>query len=61
MSAKAPSNGRAVYRLVLRAEPHEVDVTARLKGLLKVALRRFGFRALRVEQVAEAKNDSRAI
>ena len=45
-------NEPIIYRLVLRVMPGDVDATTRLKQLLKLALRRFGFRCVRVEQVS---------
>jgi hypothetical protein len=42
---------RPAFVLMLRSRPHEIDETIRLRGALKVLLRRFGFRALRVEKV----------
>jgi hypothetical protein len=38
------------YHIVLRALAHEVDEISRLKRLLKLALRQFGFRCVRVEK-----------
>lgn len=35
--------------LTLAPRASETDATARLRGLLKVALRRFGFRCVRIE------------
>ena len=41
------------YRLLLRVENHPVNETARLRQLLKIALRRFRLKCLRIEKVAE--------
>jgi hypothetical protein len=38
------------YHIELRALKHEVDELARLKRLLKAALRQFGFRCVRIEK-----------
>jgi hypothetical protein len=38
------------YHIELRALAHEVDEASRLKRLLKLALRQFGFRCVRVEK-----------
>jgi hypothetical protein len=38
------------YAIVLRALAHEVDEASRLKRLLKLALRQFGFRCVRIEK-----------
>lgn len=43
------------YRLELRSQPDKIDEVARLRQALKVLLRRFGFRCLRIERVADAK------
>ena len=43
-----------VFRLVFRALPDEVPTGRRLAGLLKVALRRFGFRCLEAVEVRPA-------
>src|SRR6266404_1100365 len=50
---KEPANS---YIVVLRANKSDVAENSRLRGLLKVALRRFGFRCLRVEPWAEKKS-----
>jgi hypothetical protein len=48
----------ARYRVELRAVgPDDVPVVVRLRRLLKVALRAFGLRAVRVEQVEPAGNE----
>ncbi len=39
------------YRIILRAQPQTVEPGARLQRLLKVALRSFGFRCKRVEEI----------
>jgi len=43
------------YILILRARPSEIDETVRMRSLLKIALRRFGFRCLRVESQSKTK------
>lgn len=52
-------SGRTTYQIVMRSLPVEVDETVRLKRLLKAALRRYGFKCLRVE-AAEQKETSLA-
>ncbi len=44
------------YALILRSRPSEIDETIRMRGLLKIALRRFGFRCLSVGPQSEIKN-----
>jgi len=46
--ATLPADGRSMFTLVLIAEPGEIAPEVRLRRLLKAALRRYGFRALRV-------------
>ncbi len=55
---------RPTYKIVLVANAGEVDAVSRLKQLLKVALRRFGFRCIDIRQVpseGEARNDTSGI
>lgn len=45
---------KPIFKIVLRAEPHPAgDVNSRLKLLLKLALRSFGFRCLGVESIVQ--------
>ena len=44
---------KPTYRLVIEALPNTIDPTIRLRSLLKTALRRFGFRCVRVEEVKD--------
>jgi hypothetical protein len=50
MAADLKAKDRVVYVLSLRSIPSEVDETIRLRGALKVLLRRFGFRLVRIEK-----------
>ena len=54
MSAKRP---KVVYRLILQTADGP-DVVVKLRQLLKVALRRFGLKCLRIERVEAAANPS---
>jgi hypothetical protein len=45
------STPQPTFRLVLRAVPGGGPVEVRLRSLLKVALRAFGFRCVKVEEV----------
>lgn len=47
---------KQIFKIVFQAEQQSVDVNARLKRLLKVALRSFGFQCLRVEPVVSKSN-----
>jgi hypothetical protein len=47
-STKSKFAGRPVFTLKLQAEPN-VDTTWALRGLLKIALRRFGLRAISID------------
>lgn len=47
------------YSLILRSRPGRIDEKIRLSGLLKIALRRFGFRCLRVEPQSEIKSSKK--
>ena len=44
----ARKQGRPIFRLTLRPEPHVVDPAYALRGLLKRALRSYGLRAIDV-------------
>ncbi len=39
------------FKLILRAMPSDVDVYSRLKRFLKMALRSYNFRCVRVEEI----------
>jgi len=41
------------FKLILRAMPSSVDVYSRLKRLLKLALRSYDFRCVRVEEITK--------
>jgi hypothetical protein len=44
---------KIIYRLVLVAQQGEIAPIIRLRQLLKVCLRRFGFRCIGIEEVSE--------
>ena len=46
---------RPIYTLILRPEPHVEEPTRELRHILKVLLRRFGFRAVSVSENSDAK------
>jgi hypothetical protein len=47
----AKAKERPTFRLVLRSEPHCREPTHALRGLLKIALRTFGFKCMSVEEM----------
>jgi hypothetical protein len=52
-SPAAKANERPTYRLLLRPEPTCDDPTRALRALLKLALRKWGLRAVSVSEDAE--------
>lgn len=44
---------RTRIRLTLEATAPEADAMERLRGLLKIALRSFGFRCLKIEKLGD--------
>jgi hypothetical protein len=52
-----PKVNRPTYALRLRPEPG-VDATSALRGLLKVALRRFGMKCVSCEEVSRSNGDT---
>jgi hypothetical protein len=48
------------YRLVFVALEHPWPVEARLKGILKIALRRFGFRCVEARPEPETQTQSQS-
>ncbi|GIW82602.1 MAG: hypothetical protein KatS3mg105_4409 [Gemmatales bacterium] len=43
---------RYIYRLTFQAQPDDVPAVVRLRRLLKLALRVFGFRCVSAEEIA---------
>ena len=53
VTAQRSWHNPTTYVLTVRSTPHEIDERARLKRALKMLLRRFGFRVLKVERTPD--------